>query len=44
MLHREDVPQYLLRECLALRAAQVCVRHQGRIGRAPELRDVAGLP
>ncbi|WP_299969718.1 DUF1403 family protein [uncultured Roseobacter sp.] len=39
VLYREDVPQTLLRARLALRAADVCVTHQGRPERASELRD-----
>jgi len=39
VLCREDVPQSLLRTRLALRAAEVCVTHQGRPERASELRD-----
>ncbi len=39
VLAREDVPQTLLRERLALRAAEVCVTHSGRPERARELRD-----
>lgn len=39
VLIREDVPVPLLRERLALRAAEACVTHQGRPERAVELRD-----
>ena len=39
VLNRDDVPQDLLRERLALRAAEVCVAHVGRVERAGELRD-----
>ncbi|MCE8007112.1 DUF1403 family protein [Aestuariivita sp.] len=39
VLGREDVPQSLLRERLALRAAEACVTYQGRPERAGELRD-----
>ncbi|MEM6900765.1 MAG: DUF1403 family protein [Pseudomonadota bacterium] len=39
VLSREHVPQTLLRARLALRAAEVCVTHQGRPERASELRD-----
>lgn len=38
-LLREDVPQSLLRERLALRAAEACVARSGRPERAGELRD-----
>ena len=39
VLSQDDVPQTLLRARLALRAAEVCVTHQGRPERASELRD-----
>jgi hypothetical protein len=39
VVQRADVPQTLLRARLALRAAEVCVTHQGRPERARELRD-----
>ena len=39
VLAREKVPQTLLRERLALRAAEACVRFSGRSERAGELRD-----
>ncbi|PVA08872.1 hypothetical protein DC366_16930 [Pelagivirga sediminicola] len=39
VLSREDVPQALLRERLALKAAETCVAHSGRVERAQELRD-----
>ena len=39
VLGREDVPQSLLRERLALRAAEACVAQSGRPERAGELRD-----
>ncbi|UWQ43944.1 DUF1403 family protein (plasmid) [Leisingera aquaemixtae] len=39
VLSRDDVPQALLRERLALRAAEACAACSGRIERAPELRD-----
>jgi hypothetical protein len=39
VVQRADVPQSLLRARLALRAAEVCVMHQGRPERARELRD-----
>lgn len=40
VLNREEVPQSLLRERLALRAAEACVAFSGRPERAGELRDV----
>ncbi|MEM8572801.1 MAG: DUF1403 family protein [Pseudomonadota bacterium] len=43
VLSRDDVPQTLLRARLALRAAEVCVTHQGRPERAGELRDAAAF-
>jgi hypothetical protein len=43
VLGREDVPQALLRDRLALRAAAACVAFSGRPERAGELRDVAHL-
>lgn len=39
VLRREEVPQSLLRERLALRAAEACIAHLGRSERAGELRD-----
>lgn len=39
VLNREDLPQALLRNRLALRAAEACVTRQGRPERAAELRD-----
>ena len=39
----EDVPQALLRDRLALRAAEACVAFSGRPERAGELRDVVHL-
>ena len=39
VLGHDAVPQVLLRERLALRAAEVCVAHTGRMERAGELRD-----
>ena len=39
VLAREDVPHALLRERLALRAAEACVAFSGRTERAGELRD-----
>ena len=38
-----DVPQTLLRERLALRAAEACVMRSGRSERAGELRDAVGF-
>ena len=43
VLAREDVPHALLRERLALRAAEACVAFSGRPERAPELRDAMHL-
>ena len=43
VLGREEVPQALLRERLALRAAEVCVAFSGRPERAGELRDALHL-
>jgi hypothetical protein len=43
VLGREEVPQVLLRERLALRAAEACVSHQGRPERAAELRDAVAF-
>ena len=43
VLGREEVPQTLLRERLALRAAEACVTLSGRTERAGELRDVVNL-
>ena len=40
---REEVPHALLRERLALRAAEACVRFSGRSERAGELRDAVHL-
>ena len=39
VLSQDSVPQTLLRARLALRAAEVCVTHEGRVERASELRD-----
>ncbi|MFX0543277.1 DUF1403 family protein [Roseovarius sp. S4756] len=39
VLGGDDAPQALLRERLALRAAETCVAHSGRVERAGELRD-----
>ena len=38
-LGRDDLPQSLLRQRLALRAAEACVTNQGCTERAGELRD-----
>ncbi|KHQ50005.1 DUF1403 family protein [Mameliella alba] len=43
VLGREDVPQALLRERLALRAAAACVAFSGRPEREAELRDAVHL-
>lgn len=43
VLSRGDVPQPLLRARLALRAAEACVTHQGRLERAGELRDAVAF-
>ena len=43
VLGRDEVPQSLLRERLALRAAEACVAHSGRPERAGELRDAVRL-
>ena len=40
---RDDVPHALLRDRLALRAAEACVRISGRSERAGELRDAVHL-
>lgn len=40
---REEVPQALMRERLALRSAVACVSHSGRPERAGELRDAVQL-
>lgn len=39
LLRREEVPKALLRDRLALRAAEACVAFSGRLERAGELRD-----
>lgn len=39
VIGRDDVPQALLRESLALRAAEACVVHSGRPERVADLRD-----
>ncbi|MEM9551157.1 MAG: DUF1403 family protein [Pseudomonadota bacterium] len=43
VLQQEDVPQTLLRERLALRAAEASVAHTGRSERASDLRDAVGF-
>jgi hypothetical protein len=43
MLRRKEVPQALLRDRLALRAAEACVGISGRPERAGELRDAVHL-
>lgn len=43
VLGREEMPQSLLRERLALRAAEACVAFSGRPERAGELRDAVHL-
>ena len=43
VLSRDDVPHALLRERLALRAAEACVAFSGRPERAADLRDVVHL-
>ena len=43
VLNSSEVPQSLLRERLALRAAEACVVHSGRPERAGELRDTVQL-
>ncbi|MWD29920.1 DUF1403 family protein [Aquicoccus sp. SCR17] len=43
VLRRAEVPQTLLRARMALRAAEVCVTHQGRPKRASELRDAVAF-
>ena len=43
VLSRDDVPQALLRERLALRAAEACVAFAGRPERAADLRDAVHL-
>lgn len=43
VLEREDVPRALLRDRLALRAAEACVAFSGRPERAAELRDTIHL-
>ena len=43
VLGRDEVPQALLRERLALRAAEVCVAFSGRSERVGELRDAIHL-
>jgi len=43
MLSRDEVPQALLRERLALRAAEACLAFSGRSERARDLRDAVHL-
>ena len=43
VLGREEVPKALLRDRLALRAAEACAGFSGRPERAPELRDAIHL-
>ena len=43
VLGRQEVPHSLLRDRLALRAAEACVGFSGRLERAPELRDAIHL-
>ena len=43
VLNREEVPHALLRDRLALRAAEACVAFSGRPERATELRDTVHL-
>ena len=43
VLGREEVPKALLRDRLALRAAEACVGFSGSLERAPELRDAIHL-
>ncbi|MDE4142136.1 DUF1403 family protein [Phaeobacter gallaeciensis] len=43
VLKRQDVPQTLLRERLALCASEACVAHSGRSERAADLRDAIGF-
>ena len=43
VLGREEVPKALLRDRLALRAAEACAGFSGRLERAPELRDAIHL-
>ena len=43
VLGLEEVPKALLRDRLALRAAEACVGFSGRLERAPELRDAIHL-
>ncbi len=44
VLGRAEVPQALLRDRLALRAAEACVAFSGRPERAGELRDAVICP
>ena len=43
VLERDEVPQALLRDRLALRAAEACVAFSGRLERAGDLRDAVHL-
>lgn len=43
VLGRPNVPQALLRQRLALRAAEACVTHSGRVERAGDLRDAVAF-
>ncbi len=43
VLTRDEVPKSLVRERLALRAAEACVTHQGRPERAGDLRDAVAF-
>ncbi len=43
VVSRDDVPQALLRQRLALRAAEACLTRSGRPERAGELRDAVGF-
>ena len=43
VVRRDDVPQSLLRERLALRAAEACIARSGRPERAGELRDAVAF-
>ena len=43
VLGREEVPKTLLRDRLALRAAEACIGFSGRMERAGELRDVVAF-
>lgn len=43
VVSRDDVPQTLLRARLALRAAEACMKYQGRPERAADLRDAVAF-